>query len=139
MQLLLLTLLIFTNNAYSNVCQDVNLYGEIESKERIGKEIKIYRKFIPIPKVMNHDSSSFRRISIRGKVFDKAKITYLSKNKKKNIQLFYNINDSILEKFDLYKFEERIEKHRPGILTIDFYENKNYICLKSIEFIGASK
>lgn len=110
--------------------------GEIENKKRIGKEVISQKKFVDVPEVMTLNSSSFGRLKVIGEGFDQVIVNYVSDNKKKTINKTYGLTDSVINKFDVKKFENEIELYRPGLMTLEFKVKNKIIKIKKIRFLG---
>jgi hypothetical protein len=113
-----------------------SLMGEIENKKRVGKKVIGQKKFVAVPEIMTLDSSSFSRLMVSDNELDQVVVKYISDNKKKLIHNTYSITDSIIDKFNVKEFENKIELYRPGMMTLDFKYKNKIIETKKIRFLG---
>lgn len=115
MNFLIYFLLIFlVSCAHADKCQ-LKIEGEIIQKKRVNGVIKKNSFFAEVPNIMTPNSSSFHKIKINSEI----KYVLLHfEGEKKSFERKVKVENGFLKDFSLKNFEEEIENHRPGILTI---------------------
>lgn len=108
----------------ANSQEGFEIWGEIEKKSRVNGKVQSQKMFAKIPNILTPNSSEFGRLKVEDQKISKLELDYKAeKDKAFKVKRSYKVRKGLVDGFNLSQFEKEIELHRPGILTLQFFND----------------